>query len=81
VSYPFTFRWEGNSGNNVVHVSVVDAAERAIFEFDARGDSAPAPHDLQSLRPGETFSWRVATAGPDGETGSATDWTPFSRVP
>ena len=79
-SYPFTFSWSGVGAADVVHITVVDAAERQLMEFDARGTSAPMPPRLSELiRPGERFSWRVATVDEGGEATRASEWAAVTR--
>ena len=79
-SYPFTFSWSGVGAADVVHITVVDAAERQLMEFDARGTSAPMPPRLSELiRPGERFSWRVATSDEGGEATRASEWVAVTR--
>lgn len=80
VSYPFTFSWSGVGSTDVVRVTVVDAAERQLMEFEARGTSVPMPPRLSELiRPGEHFSWKVAAVDEGGEAVRASDWTQARR--
>ena len=79
VAYPITFRWNGNTQNGVVHVSIEDRAQRPVFAFPARGNSVPAPEGLSAvLRPGEPFSWSVAAVDENGETSRVSKPVQFS---
>ena len=80
VSYPFTFSWSGVAAADVVRVTVVDAAERQLMEFEARGTSVAMPPRLSELiRPGEQFSWRVATFDDAGQPVRASEWVACVR--
>jgi hypothetical protein len=81
IRYPFTFKWAGNS-DAVVRVTVVDAAERRLVQFDARGQRAPMPAGLADMvKPGESFSWRVAAVDENGEPMRASAWVRCRRAP
>ena len=75
VSYPFTFSWSGVAAEDVVRVTVVDAAERQLMEFEARGASVAMPPRLSELiRPGERFSWKVAAFDDAGQPVRGSEW-------
>lgn len=81
VAYPFTFSWSGVGATDVVRVTVVDAAERQLMEFEARGTSVPMPPRLSELvRPGDHFSWRVAALDEEGQAVRGSDWTACVRT-
>ena len=62
-----TFAWRGTSDDRVVRIDIVDAAERAVTDFEARGRSAVAPQVvLDALQPGEPMGWRVAVIDENG---------------
>ena len=82
VAYPITFRWNGNTEDGVVRVSIEDRAQRPVFAFSARGSSVPAPQGLSTvLTPGEPFSWSVAAVDENGETSRGSKPVQFSVVP
>ena len=80
ISYPFTFSWSGAAPAEVVRVTVVDAAERQLMEFDARGTSVAMPPRLAELiRPGERFSWKVAAFDDAAQPVRGSGWVEATR--
>ena len=80
VAYPFTFSWSGAAPADVVRVTVVDAAERQLMEFDARGTSVAMPPRLAELiRPGEHFSWKVAAFDDAAQPVRGSGWVEATR--
>jgi hypothetical protein len=69
VEWPIAFTWTPVPGNWSYRLTVVDQAERVLYENEIRGLTRIQPaEDLRgSLTVGATFTWHVALLGPDGK--------------
>ena len=77
-----TFSWRGTADDQVVKIYIVDAAERAITDFEARGRSVVAPQIIvDAIKPGEKMGWRVAAIDQNGEPVRLSALTPFTWEP
>ncbi len=82
VTGSITFSWRGTSENEVVTIYIVDAAERAVTDFEARGHSVVAPQIIvDAIKPGEKMGWRVAAIDRNGEPVRLSALTPFTWEP
>jgi hypothetical protein len=82
VKGPMTFSWRGTSDDQVVRIYIVDAAERAVTDFEARGTSVTAPKIIvEAIRPGEKMGWRIAAIDQNGEPVRLSNLTPFTWEP
>jgi len=82
INGPITFSWRGSSDDQVVRIYVVDAAERAVADFEARGRSVVAPQIIaDAIEPGEKMGWRVAAIDTNGEPVRLSALTPFTWAP
>lgn len=67
-SLPFTFTWKRVPGGDWIYrVTVVDGAERVLFENDVKATSCPPSQELTDMMSGRgEYSWRVSIIGADG---------------
>ena len=68
-NWPITFTWKSVPGTWIYRVTVIDPAERVLYERETRdGDHLQPRDELHgSLTGNATFTWHVAIIGDDGK--------------
>jgi hypothetical protein len=70
VSLPFAFAWKSVPGDSWIYrVTVIDAAERVLYERDIRTTTCNPSRELKGMLADAdhaTFSWTVSVLSPDG---------------